>query len=144
MIVKTILQDHMTRICMGNKFDETAMLLPTVLVCPTTGCSMGDGGARWRTPPLTEKIAMQLMDYHRADVHGQQIGGGGEEVWMVGVRKLFMMLGGLGKAHITMRCRTQYSEEDAVRRSSNPSSSTGTNTPSTTMEWMLGSCDNSC
>ena len=41
---------------------------------------MGDGGARWRIPQLTEKIAMQLMDYHRADVHGQQIGGGGEEV----------------------------------------------------------------
>ena len=63
---------------------------------------------------------------------------------MVGVRKLFMMLGGLGKAHITMRCRTQYSEEDAVRRISNPSRSNGTNTPGTTVGWMLGSYGNNC
>ena len=63
---------------------------------------------------------------------------------MVGEMKLFMRLGGPGKAQITMRCRAQYSEEDAVRRSLNPSSSTGTNTPSTTMGWMLGSCNNSC
>ena len=62
---------------------------------------------------------------------------------MVREMKLFMMLGP-GKAHITRRCRAQYSEENAVRRSSNPSSSTGTNTPSTTMGWMLGSCNNSC
>ena len=63
---------------------------------------------------------------------------------MVGERKLFMMLGGPGKAQITKRCRAQYSEEDAVRRSSNPSHSNGTNTPCTTVGWMLGSSDNSC
>ena len=63
---------------------------------------------------------------------------------MVGEMKLLMMLGGPGKAQITKRCRAQYSEEDAVRRSSNPSHSNGTNTPCTTVGWMLGSSDNSC
>ena len=38
---------------------------------------------------------------------------------LVGEKELFMRLGGPGKAQITMRCHAQYSEADAVRRSSN-------------------------
>ena len=70
---------------MGNKFNETAMLLPTVLECPTTGCTHGDGGARWRTKPFSEHLAMMMMDCHRAAAHGQQADGGGEEVCDDGV-----------------------------------------------------------
>ena len=143
MIDKTILLHPLTMTCVGNMFDETAMLMSTVLVWPTTGCTCGNGGARWSTPPHTENSAMLLMDIHRAGAHGQQIYGGGGKFVMMGEMELFMMLGP-GKAPITKRCRDQCSEEDAVRRSSNPSHSNGTNTPGTPVGWMLGSSDNSC
>ena len=61
-------------------FDEAAMMLPIVLKCPSPGCTCGHGGARWRTPPFPEDIAMGLMDIHRDAAHGQQIGGGDGEV----------------------------------------------------------------
>ena len=80
MIDETILLSNVTSICVGDMFTEAAMTLPTVLECPSLGCTRGNGGARWRTPPLSENIAMELMDFHRADAHGQQIGGGDGEV----------------------------------------------------------------
>ena len=73
----------MTRTCVGNMSDETAML--RVLVCPITGCTLGNGGARWRTPPLSENGAMRYMERHRAAVHGQQIDGVGGEACDDGV-----------------------------------------------------------
>ena len=79
MIDKTILLNPVTRTCVGNMFNNTAMLMPTVLVCPTTESTHGHGGARWRTPPLSEDNAMDLMDVHRAVAHSQQIGGGDGE-----------------------------------------------------------------
>ena len=51
---------------------------------------------------------------------------------MVGEMELFMMLGGPGKAPITKRCRAQCSEEDAVKRSSNPSRINGSYMPGAT------------
>ena len=70
---------------------------------------------------------------------------------MMGSVKLFMMeemkinsLSGPGQAPVSKRCRDQCSEEDAVRRLSNPSRSNGTNTPGTTVGWMLGSYGNNC
>jgi hypothetical protein len=80
VIDETILLSNVTRICVGDMFDKAAMMLPTVLKCPSLGCTRGHGRAWWRTPPLSEDIAMELMDFHRADAHGQQIGGGDGEV----------------------------------------------------------------
>jgi hypothetical protein len=70
---------------------------------------------------------------------------------MMGLVELFKMkemkinsLSGPGQAPVSKRCRDQCSEEDAVRRLSNPSRSNGTNTPGTTVGWMLGSYGNNC
>ena len=63
---------------------------------------------------------------------------------LVGEMKLLGILGGPGQAPVSKRCRDQCFEEDAVRRLSNPSHSNGTNTPDTTVGWMLGSYGNNC
>ena len=63
MIDETILLSNVTRICVGDMFDKAAMMLPTVLKCPSLGCTRGHGRAWWRTPPLSEDIAMELMDF---------------------------------------------------------------------------------
>ena len=46
MIDETILLNDMTRICVEYMFEEAAMLLPTVLECPTQGCNHGEGEAQ--------------------------------------------------------------------------------------------------
>ena len=35
------------------------------------------GVARWKTQPLSEAGALQMLGAHGADAHGQQAGGGG-------------------------------------------------------------------
>ena len=65
----------------------------------------------------------------------------GEMFVMVEVMELFMML---DKAPSSKRCHAQCSEENATRRSSNPSSNNGTYMQDTTVGWMLGSSDSSC
>ena len=66
--------------------DEAALLhivideMTTMLECPHQECNHGEGGARWRTQPLPENNAMDMMDFHMDDLHGQQLGGGGWEV----------------------------------------------------------------
>ena len=65
----------------------------------------------------------------------------GEMFVMVEVIELFMML---DKAPSSKRCHAQCSEENATRRSSNPSSNNGTCMQDTTVGWMMGSSDSSC
>ena len=50
------------------------------LVCTETECDSGVDGSRWTTQPLTEQLAIQILDRHLLIVHGhqvQQAGGGG-------------------------------------------------------------------
>ena len=51
--------------------DEMAMELE----CTAPECNQGVGGARWKTPPLSEPGALQMLAAHRADAH--PVGGGG-------------------------------------------------------------------
>ena len=52
--------------------DEMAMELE----CTAQVCAHGVGGARWKTPPLSEPGALQMFEAHRADAH--PVGGGGD------------------------------------------------------------------
>jgi hypothetical protein len=67
-------------------FDEAALLgilidqMPMELEWPTQGCNHGEGGARWKTHPLTENNAMKMLELNIAVAHGQQQGGGGGAV----------------------------------------------------------------
>ena len=54
--------------------------MPTQLECTAQGCNNGEGGAQWKTPALEAQYALEMLDGHRADVHGQQVGRGGEAV----------------------------------------------------------------
>ena len=50
--------------------------MPVELECLALVCAHGVGGARWKTPPLSEPGAIQVFDAHMADAH--PVGGGGE------------------------------------------------------------------
>ena len=80
--------------------------MPTELECQTQGCNHGEGGARWKTSPLTEDKALEMLKLHRADAHGQQIGGGGGAVHDGGGGKVQ-----LGKIPCPVICGG-YSQED--------------------------------
>ena len=68
--------------------DEDAYLqilvnvMPMELECAALVCAHGMGGARWKTPPLSEPAALQVFDAHMADAHPV---GGGEDVRDEGV-----------------------------------------------------------
>ena len=131
-------------------FEEDALLhifidkMPMELECPNPGCNHGEGGARWKTQPLSEAVALEMWKAHRADAHGQQIRGVVGKFLMVGLFmmvglfvmmgwvELFVMLGikvnflsGPGQAQISKRYRAQCSKEDAVRKTSISSEGNG-------------------
>jgi hypothetical protein len=64
-------------------FDENNLLdifideMPVQLECPTPGCNHGEAGIRWKTQPLTENVALEMLKIHTAGAHGQQAGVGG-------------------------------------------------------------------
>ena len=43
------------------------------LECSAVECDSGAEGARWKTQPLTEQLAIQVLDRHLLVVHGQQV-----------------------------------------------------------------------
>jgi hypothetical protein len=45
------------------------------LECQAPECAHGVGGARWKTPPLSEAGALQMLGAHRADAHPGEGGG---------------------------------------------------------------------
>ena len=49
----------------------------SALQCTHQGCTEGDGGARYKTPPLEPQYALELLKLHREDAHGQQVVGAG-------------------------------------------------------------------
>ena len=61
-------------------FDEDSLLQTLIdemaleLECQAQECAHGVGGARWKTPPLSEAGALQMLGVHRAYAHA---GGGG-------------------------------------------------------------------
>ena len=62
--------------------NEEANLLLTLidemsveLDCTAQVCDSGGEGAPWKSPPLTEAIAIQMLDHQIAGVHGQHFGG---------------------------------------------------------------------
>ena len=55
-----------------NLFDNMA----TQLECTVTQCDLGDGGAKWKTPALSENNAMKYLERHETNAHGQNDGGG--------------------------------------------------------------------
>ena len=57
-------------------FDKMA----TQLDCTVPQCDLGDGGARWKTPALSENNALKYLERHVTDAHGQHDGGGGANV----------------------------------------------------------------
>ena len=61
-------EDYMLHILI----DEPAMELE----CQAQMCVHGVGGARWKTPPLSEPGALQMLAAHRADAH--PVGDGGD------------------------------------------------------------------
>ena len=71
-------------------FDENNLLdifineMPVQLECTTPGCNHGEAGIRWKTQPLTEYVAQEMLKLHRTAAHGQQIGGGGGVVYVGG------------------------------------------------------------
>ena len=88
MIDETILLNAVTRIRVGNMFDEATMLSPTVLDCPTQGCNHGEGGARWRTQPIAMELRLMVTSHcvnSTVEVVGLFV--------MVGVVELFMKVG---------------------------------------------------
>ena len=58
-------------------FDKAALLqtlidkMPMELECQTQGCNHGEGGTRWKTPPLTDDGALEKWRFHRAHANGQ-------------------------------------------------------------------------
>ena len=54
-------------------FDEDNLLqilideMALELECQARECTHGVGGARWKTPPLFEAGALQMLGVHRAD-----------------------------------------------------------------------------
>ena len=50
--------------------------MPTQLDCTVPQCDHGDGGAKWKTPALSEDNALKYLERHVTDAHGQQDGGG--------------------------------------------------------------------
>ena len=43
------------------------------LECTETECDSGVDGSRWKTQPLTEQLAIQVLDRHLLIVHGHQV-----------------------------------------------------------------------
>ena len=64
---------------MQNETDLLHILLVDMaeLECTHRGCTEGVGGAVWKTPALEFANAIQLLDRHLADSHGQQVPGAG-------------------------------------------------------------------
>ena len=55
--------------------DEMAMELE----CQDQTCVHGEGGARWKTPPLSEPAALQVFNAHMAELaDAHPVGGGGD------------------------------------------------------------------
>ena len=67
-------------------FDENNLLdifineMPVQLECTTPGCNHGEAGIRWKTQPLTEYVAQEMLKLHRTAAHGQEIDGGDGDV----------------------------------------------------------------
>ena len=61
-------EDHLLQILINKMAME--------LECLALVCAHGVGGARWKTPPLSETGAIQVFDAHMADAH--PVGGGGD------------------------------------------------------------------
>ena len=53
-------------------FDNMA----TQLDCTVLQCDLGDGGARWKTPALSENNALKYLERHEINAHVQHDGGG--------------------------------------------------------------------
>ena len=49
------------------------MPMPIQLEC--NECDKGDGGAKWKTPALSEEVALKLLERHETIAHVQQDGG---------------------------------------------------------------------
>ena len=47
------------------------------LECTVTDCVSGEDGSRWKSQPLPDTIALQVLDRHLLVVHGQQVQGNG-------------------------------------------------------------------
>ena len=132
MIDKTILLNPVTMTCVENMFDETAMLMPTVLVCPTTGCTLGNGGACGEPRPSLRMLPCNIWSTTKLLLMANRSMG---EVWMfvmMALVKLFMMeemkinyLGGQSQTQISKRYRAQCSKEDVVRKTSISSEGSG-------------------
>ena len=44
--------------------------MPIQLECDVPECDLGDGGARWRTPVLSEENALKYLESHETHAHG--------------------------------------------------------------------------
>ena len=42
------------------------------LDCEAPGCDLGNEGTRYKTPLLSEAMAMRMLEMHRADYHVRQ------------------------------------------------------------------------
>ena len=47
------------------------------LQCTAADCVSGEDGSRWKSQPLPDTIALQVLDRHLLVVHGQQLQGNG-------------------------------------------------------------------
>ena len=61
----------------NNLLDIFIDEMPVQLECPIPGCNHGEAGIRWKTQPLTENVALEMLKLHRTDAHGQLEAAGG-------------------------------------------------------------------
>ena len=63
-----------------NILIDEVLTMAVELECTAQNCVAGDGGARWKSQPLSFQDAVQVLNLHRQDIHqagGHAAAGGG-------------------------------------------------------------------